>query len=244
MADAYITGMAAASQPTGDELLELSQLSTTVKITATTISAQASDNSFNDSGNGFVTAGFAVGDRVRVQGFTGNAANNILVGKITARTAGKLTIGGTDGDVIVDDAAGESVTITKWVTVRATLNEVGASSYALTASEALSAGNFGNIHASSGAKVRKANATDDTKPCDCYIPAAISNGATGSVIAPGCIISGLSGLTPGSRYYLSTTGGGITDTAPSGSGNLVQEVGVAVSATQLFFSPKTGITAP
>lgn len=80
-------------------------------ITATTISAAASDNSFNDSGSGFVTAGFQVGDKVAVTGFTGNAANNIASGTITSLTAGKMIIGGTDGDVIVDDAAGESVTI-------------------------------------------------------------------------------------------------------------------------------------
>lgn len=79
--------------------------------TATTISAAAADNSYNDSGNGFVTAGFEVGDHVVVTGFTGNVANNIADGVITAVTAGKITIGGTDGDVIVDDAAGESVTI-------------------------------------------------------------------------------------------------------------------------------------
>jgi len=79
--------------------------------TATTLSAQASDNSYNDSGNGFITAGFEVGDTVAVSGFTGNVANNISAGVVTAVAAGKLTIGGTDGDVIVDDAAGESVTI-------------------------------------------------------------------------------------------------------------------------------------
>ena len=80
-------------------------------ITGTTISAAAADNSYNDSGNGFVTAGFEVGDTVTVTGFTGDVANNISSGVITALTAGKMTIGGTDGDVIVDDAAGESVTI-------------------------------------------------------------------------------------------------------------------------------------
>lgn len=103
---------------TGNELVEVSRFSATIKIIAATISAQASDNSFNDSGNGFITAGFAVGDQVRVQGFTGNVANNIFSGTVTALAAGKMTIGGTDGDVLVDDAAGESVTITKWVTRR------------------------------------------------------------------------------------------------------------------------------
>lgn len=120
-----ITDLPAASTLIGDELLEVSQLSTSVTITATTISAQASDNSYNDSGSGFVSAGFAVNDRVKVVGFTGNTNNNILVGVITALTAAKMTIGGTDGDVIVDDAAGESVTITKWTSKRALLSDIG-----------------------------------------------------------------------------------------------------------------------
>lgn len=124
MADSFISGLTAAGTLTGDELVELSQLSTAVTITATTISANAADNSFNDTGNGLVTAGFAVGDRVRVQGFTGNVANNLMAGVITALTAGKMTIGGTDGDVIVDDAAGESVTISKWITRRTSLDDV------------------------------------------------------------------------------------------------------------------------
>lgn len=119
-----ITDMAAATALTGAELLEVSQLSTSVTYTATTLSAAASDNSYNDSANQFVAEGFAVGNRVKVTGFTGNVANNILVGTITALTAGKMTIGGTDGDVIVDDAAGESVTISKWGTARATTQDV------------------------------------------------------------------------------------------------------------------------
>lgn len=80
-------------------------------ITGTTISAAAADNSYNDSGDGFVDAGFEVGDPVAVTGFTGDLANNITYGILTAVAAGKLTIGGTDGDVIVDEIAGDSVTI-------------------------------------------------------------------------------------------------------------------------------------
>lgn len=114
----------AAGTLTGDELLILAQLSTSVTITASTISAQASDNSYNDSGNGFVAAGFAEGDAVRVTGFTGNTANNILSGVLTSVAAGKIIIAGTDGDVIVDDAAGESVTITRWDTRRLPLDAI------------------------------------------------------------------------------------------------------------------------
>lgn len=119
-----VSTLTAAGTLTGNELVMVSQLSTTVTITATTISAQASDNSYNDSGSGFVTAGFAVDDQVRVTGFTGNVANNIVSGKITLLNASKMVIGGTDGDVIVDDAAGESVTITKWDSARTTIDDI------------------------------------------------------------------------------------------------------------------------
>lgn len=119
MSTERITDMSAASALDGTELVEVSQLSNSVTITATTISAANASNSYSDSGSGFLTAGFAVGDRVHVVGFT-NAGNNIFVGIVTAVVAGQLTIGGTDGDTIVDEAAGNSVTITKWTTRRTT----------------------------------------------------------------------------------------------------------------------------
>lgn len=120
-----VSDLPAASPLLGDELVEVSQVSTTIRRTAATISAQASDNSYNDTGAAFISSGFAVGDRVRVTGFTGNVANNIVAGKITALTTTKMTIGGTDGDVIVDDAAGESVTIAKWTSRRTLLSDIG-----------------------------------------------------------------------------------------------------------------------
>lgn len=123
MAGKRITDLAAAAALAGGEFVEVAQLSATVAITAATISAQASDNSFNDSGGGFLTAGFAVGDRVRVSGF-GTAANNLLAGVITTLTANAMIIGGTDGDVIVDEAAGASVTIEKWTSRRASSQDI------------------------------------------------------------------------------------------------------------------------
>lgn len=78
-----------------------------------TISAAAADASFNDSGNGFVLAGFKVGRLITVAGFTGTPANNATY-KIATVAAGKLTVTNPDGTpaVLVDDAAGEAVTIT------------------------------------------------------------------------------------------------------------------------------------
>jgi len=45
------------------------------------------------------------------------------------------------------------------------------------------------------------------------------------------------GLTAGSPYYLSTTAGDITLTAPSATGDIVRIVGYALSTTQLMFIP-------
>jgi hypothetical protein len=111
----------------------------------------------------------------------------------------------------------------------------------VTASEALTAGQIVSIWSSSGAKVRKANATDDTKQAHGFVLANVSSGATATVYLPGQVITGLSSLTPGATYYLDTTGGAITATAPSSSGNYQQVVGQAISATSLIFAPQTGM---
>jgi hypothetical protein len=76
-------------------------------ITATTIDAADADDSFNDSGSGFVTAGFAPGDVFITVGFT-TAANN---GTWTIDTvvAGKIVV--LETGVMVTEAAGDSVTL-------------------------------------------------------------------------------------------------------------------------------------
>jgi hypothetical protein len=123
MARKPISKLLASTALVGSEITIISQLSTSVRVSLATISALAVDNSYNDSGNNFIIAGFAVDDYVRVEGFTGNVVNNIFSGKVTALTAGKMTIGGADGDVIVDDAAGETVVITKWESHRIPLTD-------------------------------------------------------------------------------------------------------------------------
>lgn len=55
-------------------------------------------------------------------------------------------------------------------------------------------------------------------------------------------LTGLSALTTGTYYYLSdATPGAITATAPTTSGNVVQNVGRAVSPTALSFKPIPGV---
>lgn len=75
--------------------------------TANTISAAAADNSLNDSANGFQE--FEAGDKILVAGFTGagTTANGTLT--VVSRTASKIVVSGA---TLVDDAAGEVVTIT------------------------------------------------------------------------------------------------------------------------------------
>lgn len=72
---------------------------------ASTISAVASDDSFNDSASGL--GGFAVGNWILVAGF--DAAANLGAFQITIATAAKLTTNGS----LADEGAGDAVTITK-----------------------------------------------------------------------------------------------------------------------------------
>ncbi|MHC5053641.1 MAG: phage tail tube protein, partial [Planctomycetota bacterium] len=94
-----------------DDLLEAALMSadwsTEVEDTQTTFSMVASDNSINDSGSGFVTAGFLANQWVKISGFT-TAANNGYF-KIVSVAAGKMVLA---GGTVADESAGDSVTIT------------------------------------------------------------------------------------------------------------------------------------
>jgi hypothetical protein len=50
--------------------------------------------------------------------------------------------------------------------------------------------------------------------------------------------SGYDSLTIGSPVYASTTAGQITQTAPSGAGDVVFEIGIAASATKVLVAPR------
>lgn len=85
-----------------------------------------------------------------------------------------------------------------------------------------------------------ADATDDTKPARGYCSAgAINAGEFGQFTLGNSLHPSISGLTYGTKYYLSTTPGLITATEPTDPGNLVQVIGFALSPTELFFCPET-----
>ena len=110
-----------------------------------------------------------------------------------------------------------------------------------TASEALAAGDLVNLWSDSGTvKARKADASVASKQAHGYVKSAVSANAQASVYTEhGSLISGLTGMTAGSEYFLSATvPGGAATAIPSGAGQLVQYIGIAKSATELYFEPE------
>lgn len=106
------------------------------------------------------------------------------------------------------------------------------------ATEAIAQGAMINLVAVLGTiQVRNANATTGARQVDgfCSQTAGIAAGAIGEVVLGNGMNSFLTGMTVGSRYYLSTTNGLITSSPPVAAGNLQQSVGIAISPTSLVF---------
>ena len=115
-------------------------------------------------------------------------------------------------------------------------------SASIVASEALVAGNWVTVWSNGGtANVRKANATGpiaSALPVHGYVLAAFSASASAVVYFAG-INTQVSGMTPGDVYLQTTAGAGgaAAPTGTTGSGTLIQIIGVAISATAVAFQP-------
>lgn len=72
-------------------------------------------------------------------------------------------------------------------------------------------------------------------------PSAITAAASGAIVTSGLLAGVGSGWTAGSPVYLSTTAGGTTQTAPTGSDDVVLELGIAKNATDLQIDIKSPI---
>lgn len=117
---------------------------------------------------------------------------------------------------------------------------IGADTAQLTASEALSAGDWINVWSDSGAfKMRKGDATIAGKEVDGFVLSAVSSGSTGTAYFEGTNTQ-VTGQTPG-PVFLQTTAGTGGATVPSASGNVVQRLGTAVSATAVNFERGTPV---
>lgn len=119
-------------------------------------------------------------------------------------------------------------------------SSVGAETTVAPASEALAANDVVNIWDDSGTrKVRKADASDATKPAHGYVKASVEQGANATVYTDGFLPG--TGLTIGSTYFLSETAGQVTTTPPTTTGTVWQEIGDAISATAIKFDPEKPI---
>ena len=108
---------------------------------------------------------------------------------------------------------------------------VGPDTQVILASEAIAAGAYVNIWNNSGtANIRNADNTAAGKEAHGYVLSAVSSGTTGTVYFIGNNTA-VTGQTVG-VVFLGTVGATVS-TAPSGSGNVVQRIGEATSATSV-----------
>jgi hypothetical protein len=111
---------------------------------------------------------------------------------------------------------------------------IGADVQVIVATEDLAAGDFVNIYNQSGeGKVRKADATTAGKEACGYVREAVTSGGQATVYFEGTNDQ-VTGQTPG-FMFLSTVAGKATSMPPSGSGNVLQRVGIATSPTTINF---------
>ena len=134
-----------------------------------------------------------------------------------ASDAGKLIASGPDGKLAAEFLP----------------DGIGADIKVVVASEALTAGDFVNLWNDSGTiKARKADASQGfTKFADGYVKANVASAANAPVYFDGT--NTLTGLTVGSKYYLSATAGTVTTTIPTTTGHIYQYLGKAISTTEL-----------
>ena len=118
---------------------------------------------------------------------------------------------------------------------------VSADTKTITTSEDLSSGNFVNVYDVTGTPTaRKADATTVGKQAVGFVLASTTSGQNAEIYFESTN-NQLSGLTGGDRMYLDTTAGVATATPPSASGNVVQFLGMALSASEISFEPNDGI---
>ena len=173
------------------------------------------------------SAGAGDADRLPALNASGVLDLTIVNGKTSSAGAGDT------GKLVALDATGR---------IDSTMMPVGigADTQAITTSEALAAGDFVNLWNSSGAKVRKADATTAGKHAMGFVLSAFGSGVPATVYFEGTNTA-VTGQTPGD-VYLATTAGGATTTPPSAAGNVVQPIGFASSPTTINFQASRPVT--
>ncbi|MEO6305629.1 MAG: hypothetical protein ABIP51_20875 [Bacteroidia bacterium] len=118
---------------------------------------------------------------------------------------------------------------------------VGSDAITLTTGETIASGDF--VYISAAGFVFKADATTPAKQARGYVLAGAATSGTVLVYFDDNNTS-VTGLTPGSTYYLSdTTPGGVVTPAPTPiTGHICQQVGFASTATSLHVNIERPVT--
>lgn len=98
------------------------------------------------------------------------------------------------------------------------------------------------VYVKSDGQLGLADASTEGKEAIGFVKYTYTVGQTANYFRSGNIISGLSGLIPGTSYFMSNVPGGISSTAPVGTGNVAMRIGTAVSTTEIAFAPTMPIT--
>jgi hypothetical protein len=129
------------------------------------------------------------------------------------------------------EVSGEITELPVGDTLNAPVDEVDIHSLTNGDGTAHTLGEVVYISAASTVKRAKADAAGTSLAIG-FAYETVGAGAAGFYILEG-VLGGLSGLTPGVRYFLSAiTAGAMTTTAPSAAGHRVLELGVPLSATE------------
>ncbi len=115
---------------------------------------------------------------------------------------------------------------------------VAAETVVAVTSENLVAGDFVNLYLNAAGVItlRKADATNNTKPANGFVTAGTTAPASATMYILGVNNGYLAGLTIGNKYVLSkTTPGGLTEisafAAAQVAGNIIQEIAIATTVT-------------
>lgn len=162
--------------------------------------------------------------------------------KITQLTA-NTTPSEEDLLPMVDDPAGTPVTkkVTRDDLFKLTASPASDSTASgfkvtLTAGEDLVFGDV--VYFKSDGKMGKADADAiATSSAVAMAMGTIANNASGTFLLLGVVRYDTWAWTVGGLVYLSTTAGGLTQTAPSGTDDVIQILGVATHADRMFFNP-------
>jgi len=112
---------------------------------------------------------------------------------------------------------------------------IGADTATILTSEVLVAGDLVNIYNNASvANVRKADASVSGKEAHGFVLAGFGAAVSATIYFEGQNAQ-LTGMTPGIQFLSSTVPGKTVATAPTGTGKVVQRVGLATSATSMNF---------